>query len=261
MESRVQTLSAPDSSTIAYWTAGDAGPWVVVVPSLGRGGRDFDRLLSDLTAAGFRALAFDPRGIDESRCSPSHDTLHDPAADLALFIEQLGDAPVHVVGHAYGQRVARCLAADRPELVRTVTLLAAGGLVAPAPEALDALRRCFQLNLPQEERLESVQRGFFAPGNDPAVWIDGWWPAAAAAQSDANRATPLDDWWAAGRAPVLVVQGLDDVIAVPANGHALRDRLGDRVRVVDLQNAGHALLPEQPEAIAEAVVAFLSEES
>jgi pimeloyl-ACP methyl ester carboxylesterase len=33
------------------------------------------------------------------------------------------------VGHAFGSRVARCLAADRPELVRRVVLPAAGGLV------------------------------------------------------------------------------------------------------------------------------------
>jgi pimeloyl-ACP methyl ester carboxylesterase len=46
-------------------------------------------------------------------------------------------------------------------------------------------------------------------------------------------------------------------MAPPANGHALKETLGDRVQLIDLADAGHALLPEQPEAIAEAIIAFL----
>ena len=79
----------------------------------------------------------------------------------------------------------------------------------------------------------------------------------AAAHLAASHATPHEEWWAAGTAPLLVVQGLDDGLALPANGRALREAFGDRVQLVELANAGHALLPEQPEAIANAVVAFL----
>ena len=43
----------------------------------------------------------------------------------------------------------------------------------------------------------------------------------------------------------------------PGNGHALREQLGERVRVVDLPCAGHFLLLEQPEAVARAVSEFL----
>jgi pimeloyl-ACP methyl ester carboxylesterase len=127
----------------------------------------------------------------------------------------------------------------------------------PEPQArVDGLR-CFQLNLPDAERLDAIRAGFFAPSSDPTVWRDGWWPSGAAAQETANRATPREDWWEAGCAPLLVIQGLDDRMAPPANGHALKETLGDRVQLVDLADAGHALLPEQPEAIAEAIIAFL----
>ena len=57
--------------------------------------------------------------------------------------------------------------------------------------------------------------------------------------------------------PLLVIQGLDDEVAPPGNGHALREQLGERVRVVDLPHAGHFLLLEQPEAVARAVSEFL----
>ena len=54
-----------------------------------------------------------------------------------------------------------------------------------------------------------------------------------------------------------MIQGLDDEAAPPGNGHALREQLGERVRVVDLPRAGHFLLLEQPEAVARAVCEFL----
>jgi pimeloyl-ACP methyl ester carboxylesterase len=53
------------------------------------------------------------------------------AADVAGVLETMDCGPAHLVGHAFGNRVARCLAVDRPSLVRSVTLLAAGGLIVP----------------------------------------------------------------------------------------------------------------------------------
>ena len=57
--------------------------------------------------------------------------------------------------------------------------------------------------------------------------------------------------------PLLVIQGLDDEAAPPGNGHALREQLGERVRLVDLPRAGHFLLLEQPEAYRLCPVASL----
>jgi pimeloyl-ACP methyl ester carboxylesterase len=159
---------------------------------------------------------------------------------------------------------ARCLAADHPQLVKTVSLLAAGGLVAPQLsashpgrcEAVAALERTFTDSLAEAEWLAAIKTaGFFAPTSAPLVWRQGWWPAVAAAHKAAILATPREEWWAAGTAPILVMQGLEDKLAVPAHGRALQEAFGDRVQL--LAKAGHALLPEQPEAIAKAVVTFL----
>ncbi len=56
---------------------------------------------------------------------------------------------------------------------------------------------------------------------------------------------------------MLIVQGLDDALAVPENGRILKAEMGDRAELVELANCGHAMLPEQPAAIAEAVLRFL----
>jgi non-heme chloroperoxidase len=45
------------------------------------------------------------------------------AADLKGLIEKLGVAPVHLVGHSYGGFTAAYLAADHPDLVRTLVLV------------------------------------------------------------------------------------------------------------------------------------------
>ncbi len=53
----------------------------------------------------------------------SDSTVEANAADLKGLIEKLGIAPVHLVGHSYGGFVAAYLAADRPELVRSLILV------------------------------------------------------------------------------------------------------------------------------------------
>ena len=67
----------------------------------------------------------------------------------------------------------------------------------------------------------------------------------------------LDEWWTGGCAPLLVIQGLDDAAAPPANGHALRDQVGERVRLLDIPRAGHFVIVEQPDPVIAAVTNFI----
>ena len=106
-------------------------------------------LADRLVASGHRVALPAPRGIESSTGPMEGLTLHDLAEDVAAVVEALGDAPVTVVGHAFGNRVARTLAADRPDLVDSVVLVAAGGKVTIRPAILEALRQCFQLDLPE----------------------------------------------------------------------------------------------------------------
>jgi pimeloyl-ACP methyl ester carboxylesterase len=56
---------------------------------------------------------------------------------------------------------------------------------------------------------------------------------------------------------VLVLQALEDRIAPKGNADILESELDGRVERVDVESAGHALLPEQPEAIADAISRFV----
>jgi pimeloyl-ACP methyl ester carboxylesterase len=233
------------------------GPLVVLIPSLGRGASDFDDLGARLARAGYRAAAVDPRGVGLSRGPMEGVTLADYADDVAAVVRELSKGPAVVVGHAFGNRVARATAARHPELVSRLVLIAAGGQVAPPARISQALERVFDPGASPKAHLEAVRMAFFARGADPAIWAGGWYEAVARAQGASGRATPRDAWISGGSAPILVIQGAEDAVAPPANAMELARAYPGRVCVTTLRHAGHAMLPEQPAAIAERVTAYL----
>ena len=255
---RVEKISV--GAAVLEVVIGGSGDTVVLLPFAGGDVSHFDRFAPVLCRAGFRTVAINPRGVSESTGPLDGPTLHELAADVAAVVSELGTARVHVLGTSFGTRVARCLAADRPDLTRTVVLVGAVGLDGPIdPEAAAAARTVFRQDISDEERQEAAARAYLSPSSDPSIVQQlRIWHAAHDAQIAASRATPLEEWWTAGRAPVLVVHGLDDR-AGTANGRELRDRLGDRVRLAELANAGHLCVLEKPEEVAEVVIAFLRE--
>lgn len=235
-------------------------PAIVMIPSLGRGASDFQLLANAIADAGFRAICPEPRGFGRSASYSADVSLNDLADDVADVIESSTDKrPVIVLGHAFGNRVARMSAALRPDLVQAVILLAAGGKVAMAPHIERSLLASFDLSLPETERMGHVARAFFAPGNEPTAWRDGWRRDVAEAQINASQRTSVDKWWGAGQASILIVQPLQDVLAPPENADAVREAAPGRVQIVQIDRAGHALLPEQPAAVARAVIEFSSQ--
>jgi pimeloyl-ACP methyl ester carboxylesterase len=249
-------LVSRGSIQIQYHTQG-AGPLVVLLPSLGRGAEDFGAVATRL-AASCRVVAPQPRGIGASRGPMTAVTLHDYAADVALVIENEGGGPALVAGHAFGNFVARTLAGDRPELVRAVALLAATHVWPVPPDVRESITRSGDLALSDEQRLAHLRHAFFAPGSDAGVWLNGWYPPVKAAQRAATDATPQAEWWQAGNVPILDVQPENDVMIPPESASRYRDELGERVSIVRVPGAGHALLPEQPEAVALALLGYLA---
>ena len=235
----------------------DNRPLVILIPSLGRAAEDFDDLATRIAQAGFRALTPQPRGLGASVGPMENITLHDYAKDMAAIINANGGGPAVIGGHAFGNFVARTTAADYPQLVKAVMLIAATHSWPLPPEIRKSIHDS-HITAQPEQQLRALKHAFFAPGNDATVWLGGWNEAVMHAERAATEATPKPEWWTAGNAPVLDILPENDIMTPPETRNAYRDEMGaHRVQTVLIPRAGHALLPEQPVAVAEAVIHYL----
>src|SRR5215467_15731305 len=125
-----RTIEVGDA-TLECTVCGLGAP-VVLLANAGCSTGYFDHLARALVIGGFQSISINMRGVGGSRGSLDDATLHDLVADVAGVIEALDCGPAHLVGHAFGNRIARCLALDQPSLVRNVAVLAAGGLIGPS---------------------------------------------------------------------------------------------------------------------------------
>jgi len=236
------------------------GPAFVLLPGQGRGPRDLEMLAKHLVSGGYRVIRPEPRGFGESVGPIEGATLRDNAADVAAAIEATSTAPAIVAGFAYGNRVARMLATERPELVRGVVLIAAGGKFQPKPEIFQRLRDYQDKSLPLQKRAEIGRALLYGPNATISIEdmrIDDGSAATVRAQSLLpTPTTPLESWWSGGTVPMLVLQGLYDVIAPPENGRSLKTDYPERVTLVEFPDLGHAMARERPDLVASAISAW-----
>jgi pimeloyl-ACP methyl ester carboxylesterase len=231
------------------------GPVIVLLPSTGRGSDDFDVLAAGLAEQGFRVLRPQPRGIGGSTGPTKGASFHDFANDVAGIIKHEGGGPAIIAGHAYGNWIARTVATDHPQMIRGVVLMAAGAKTWPR-KLSDAITTINDRGEPTATRLKALELAFFAPGNDASSWLEGWHKDVTESQRAAGQNTKRDSWWAGGTAPILDLQAADDPFRPRDTIDELKKDFGDRVTVVVVPNASHALPSEQPVAVVQAIVAW-----
>jgi pimeloyl-ACP methyl ester carboxylesterase len=90
---------------LVHGSWGDHGNWASVVPALSRR---------------FRVLTYDRRGHSRSERPAGHGSVREDVADLAAVLETLQHAPAHVAGNSFGASIVLRLAAERPELFRSL---------------------------------------------------------------------------------------------------------------------------------------------
>jgi pimeloyl-ACP methyl ester carboxylesterase len=244
-------------ATIECFVAGRGEP-IVMLPAAGLEAgylADLGRRLAD---AGFRTVAINVRGTGASAGTLTDITLHTLAADVAGVIEGVADGSAHVLAHGFSSRIARCLVADRPDLVRSVVLLGGFGYIERSPEIIRAMQAWFRADATEAECLEVMRYEVADPAMAPHVFRAlSRQPAVAAACHRADRATPESDWARPSSLPFLIVQGLDDRISPPSSEQRIRDAVGPRAGIAGIPDAGHMLLLEQPDAVGQAVTTFL----
>lgn len=257
---RVREIVRHDNVEIEVIAEGK-GPVIVLLPSLGRDSEEFDPVAERLAKAGFRVLRPQPRGYGRSVGPLQNLTLHDYARDVAAVLgaaefQEGNSGPAILAGHAFGQFVAKMTAVDYPWLVRAVILIGAAQK-NPNPAVQKSVAIASDPKQPEAERLKNLQIVFFAPGNDARSWLTGFHENVRAAEITARDATPQKEYWAAGSAPILDIQGGEDPYRPLSSSQELVEEFGaSRVSVVRIPHAAHAVIVEQPRAVAGAIIAY-----
>lgn len=187
------------------------------------------------------------------------------AAWLPRTLDALGIADAAFVGHSLGSLAVLECAARAPERVARIVLLGPAVPMLVSDDLLAAAKSddhiAFEL-INGWSHSAAKQLG----GNQ----VPGMWMTGAALRllertgkgvlyADLLACRAYDGGLAAAasvRCPALVVTGERDIMAPPKSAQALLDALPDR-RVVSLPGTGHAMMAEQPDAILDALRAFL----
>ncbi|NPC56853.1 alpha/beta fold hydrolase [Caenimonas soli] len=103
-----------------YWELSGNGEPVVLVHGSWGDHHNWARVVPALSNT-LRVATYDRRGHSRSE-RPGSGSIADDVEDLARLIEHLFDGPAHVIGNSFGAAIALRLAAQRPDLARSLVV-------------------------------------------------------------------------------------------------------------------------------------------
>ncbi len=184
---------------------------------------------------------------------------------IPALLDAAGIGAAALVGHSLGSLAVLAAAAHHPDRVTRTALV---GPAVPMPVS-DALLDAAQAN--DHVALEMINAWSFSPGKQlggspvPGMWLTG----SGLRLMERTRPGVLHTDLAACHeyaggleaaaalcCPALLILGARDLMAPPRGAQALIAALADP-RVVTLADCGHALMAEQPDAVLDALSAFL----
>lgn len=265
----------------------EAGPAdgdpVLCVHGLAGWAENWSETLRALAEAGFRAVAVDLPGFGESEAVAGASYFRGEQALYARLIadvlDVLGIRDAHVLGHSLGGAVAYMGTVSAPERVRSLTLVAPGGLGLDLPWTLRLGSVPFVRTLLRPGTQRAARAGLASCFRDarriPATMLEECDRYARSGLPETFRVLQAgvtlrglrrdirSEWLArAGRygGPVLVVWGEDDVVLPVAHARAATE-LFERAALRTIPDAGHLVMVEQPEAFHSVVLPFLQAHS
>jgi pimeloyl-ACP methyl ester carboxylesterase len=151
--------------------AGGGDPLMVGLHGWGRDHRDFSSALS-----GYPHLLIDLPGFGVSPPPTATWGAADYASCVAAVLDEHAAAePAVVVGHSFGGRVAVCLAASRPDLVRAMVLCGVPLLRSPREGKVSLGyrlgRKARQLGLLSDRRFEAMRRARSSDDYNAAIGV------------------------------------------------------------------------------------------
>jgi pimeloyl-ACP methyl ester carboxylesterase/predicted glycosyltransferase len=223
---------------IAWERSGDAGPWVLFVPTWHIVHSRASKMQVAHLARRFRVLTYDPRGNGGSDRPASGYRIEDHAADALAVLDRHRVERASIVTASQGANPALWLALEHPERVERIAIVGAGVGHAPSEESVAFIRRDY----------ESFIHGFFAasfnephstkPIEDTLAWARETTPEVLAAGAAEFDRTLIPPRLGEVRCPVLLLHGSEDLIVELDEVRALAEALPDAELVV-IEGGGH----------------------
>jgi pimeloyl-ACP methyl ester carboxylesterase len=255
-------------------SSGPGDPTVLVHGSLADH-TTWDRVTPILSQS-LTLLQYDRRGFGRSSLGPREHPVETDALDLSALLESLDLYPVHVVTHSYGGPVAFRLAAERPELVRSLSIHEPPmfGLLADRPETAEVgqlfLQSIQQIGalVARGKTVEAAQTVVEVFSTTPGAWdrlpepvrldyaarMDRW----VEEYTDPDSLRPAPGELADLLLPVLLTTGGQSPGFLREIRHILAGELPNATEL-DLPGAGHAPQLTHPSEYCGLVLSFLLE--
>ena len=143
------TAVAHDGIRLAYWTAGEGTPLLLIA------GQAVDhrswQIAGPALLPGRKVIVFDHRGIGDSELGDAaRFTMQLFAEDVVSILEDAGVEKADVVGHSMGGRVAQWLAIDHPGRLRRLVLVSTSAGDAHGTLRSDVTDRAIRSSDPHE---------------------------------------------------------------------------------------------------------------
>lgn len=217
----------------------------------------------------YRCITMDFRGQGRSEVTDFGYSIGNVTQDVIRLIQRLDAQPCHFVGLSMGGFVGQRIALERPELLRTLTLLNTGARREPMAARLRYGAMIAAARLVGIRPLAgSIMRRLFGGAflRDPLHAAERrQWRAQVVAQDRTGliRAArgvlyrdDISDRLDAIATPTLIISGADDVAQPAQLGRELHERIPASRHVV-LPNVGHASCLEAPARVNELLLEFL----
>jgi len=219
----------------------------------------------------YRVVAYDHRGQGQSEDPGSGQDMETLTTDAADLILALDAAPCHFAGLSMGGFVGLRLAARRPSLLRTLTLMNTGSEAEPWPTRLrySVLVRLVRLAGPAPFTRMAVKALFGKTTRQSVerrVMLNEWTDklrrrprnVAEALLAVAQRRPVSADELRSIQCPTLIIAGEDDTSRPPSDSERLATLIPG-ARLVRITGAGHSSALEAPEVVIAAMRGLFGE--
>jgi len=215
---------------------------------------------------GHAVLAVDLPGHGRSE-GPALASITEMAKWVGAVLDAAGVRQAALIGHSMGAAIALEAAAAMPECVTQIGLL---GTAAAVPVHRDLLSAAKEAPERAYEMMTAWAHGTAAKlgGHPvPGLWMTGGTLALFARNRPGVLHTDLAACgaWTSGpesarkvRCPALVVIAANDIMTSPKNGRELAGLIAGS-RAITVENCGHMLLSEAPDAVLDALVGFFAD--